>query len=256
MILDAHTHLGKKRIIAKPPDLIASMDSAKIDKALVFAGKFTETATEDLLTQIAPYNGRLFGIGSWSPKNDEPTPERIEQLLREGKIHGMKFYPGYEYFYPHDHVLHPYMELLVKYDRPAIFHSGDTFNGANGARLRFAHPLEIDDLSVEFPKLKIIIAHLGNPWVIDAAEVCFKNENVYADCSGFVYGDFKDNDFMFFRMAVNEFKRVAGGQDKVIFGTDWPISHQQDYIQAAITCFDDCGKVMGTRAAELFGISK
>ena len=69
---------------------------------------------------------------------------------------------------------------------PVFFHTGDTYSPR--ARLRFAQPLAIDDVAVDHPKACFVLAHLGNPWLTDAAEVVYKNVNVWADLSGFVVG--------------------------------------------------------------------
>jgi len=74
------------------------------------------------------------------------------------------------------------------------------------------------------PQLKIVIAHMGYPWVADAAEVCYKNKNVYTDTSGFVYGTFTKNDEALFKDILRTYTAIAGSLDKVLFGTDWPLS--------------------------------
>lgn len=272
MILDAHTHIGKKTIVASAEDLVKSMDKAGIDKSLVFAGKINEQTTEALLEDIAPFKGRLYGIGSTSPFTDDgrsrlmlpndPVPMYIDRMLAENQIVGVKFYVGYEHFYPNNKALASIYHSLIKYDRPAIFHSGDCFSGVCGAKLKYAHPLNIDELAVDYPKLKIIIAHMGYPWVRDAAEVCYKNPNVFSDMSGFVYGDFNQKDRNNYRFFIEEFVRIAGGTDKLIFGTDWPISNQDSYIQTMREMMaihlnlwkGESDEIMGLRAAKLFGI--
>jgi predicted TIM-barrel fold metal-dependent hydrolase len=267
MILDSHTHIGKKTIIASAQDLIKSMDAAHIDASLVFAGKINDQATQALLEDIAPFKGRLFGIGSISPLGEGGLApngrlyQYIREMLATNQIFGLKFYVGYEHYYPYDKDLSYIYELLIKYDRPAIFHSGDCYNGVCGAKLKYAHPLNIDELAVDYPALKIIIAHMGYPWVRDAAEVCYKNKNVYSDLSGFVYGDFKHNDAHNYHDFVVEFIKVAGGTNKLIFGTDWPISNQSSYITTLKDVLSAIGssrqeraEIMGNRAAKLFGI--
>ena len=36
---------------------------------------------------------------------------------------------------------------------------------------------------------RFVMCHVGNPWMIDAAEVIYKNMNVWADLSGLMVGD-------------------------------------------------------------------
>ncbi|MEN9342145.1 MAG: hypothetical protein RIQ54_401 [Candidatus Parcubacteria bacterium] len=232
MIIDAHSHIGFSDPLKGSVDnLLASMEKAGIEKAMVFAGKIGHCTTNDLLESVRGYTDILYPIGSFSALDLLPDVEFIEQLLREKKIFGLKFYTGYEYFYPTDEKLYPYFELLSIYNRPAIFHMGDTYKKVVTAKLKYAHPLAIDEVAVEFPKMKIIIAHVGYPWIIETAEVCAKNDNVYTDTSGFVYGPFTPIDREVFTKIIDYFKQHAPIASCLLFGTDWPISNQQSYVQ-------------------------
>jgi predicted TIM-barrel fold metal-dependent hydrolase len=72
-----------------------------------------------------------------------------------------------------------------------MIHTGDTFDPHG--KIRYSHPLNIDDVTVDNPSLKIVVCHIGNPWIRDCMEVLYKNKNknVHADISGLVLGDFK-----------------------------------------------------------------
>lgn len=257
MIVDAHTHLGMGgAIVAGASELIASLDSAGIDKALVFAGEINDCPTARLLSEVAAHAGRLYPIGSISPLSASvPSLEQVEDWLIKKQIYGLKFYPGYEYFYPADAGLRPYLELLAKYNQPAIFHSGDTYSRVHQAKLKYAQSIHIDDLATELPQLKIVIAHLGYPWVVDTAEVCYKNKNVYADCSGFVYGAFDHKHQEHFKKIISEFIEVAGTDERILFGTDWPIGEQSSYLAAVTSIFgSQADAVFYKNACRLFCI--
>ncbi|MNV88633.1 Amidohydrolase [compost metagenome] len=80
-----------------------------------------------------------------------------------------------------------------------------------------------------------MLCHLGDPWVMDAAEVVSKNPNVYADLSGLVVGDReKFNRFMNEQLFMDHFRRAliyADHYDKMLFGTDWPLASVELYIE-------------------------
>jgi len=258
MIIDAHTHLGRPggALDGRATDLLKSMDAAGIDKALVFAGRLNSISTKEVLDEIAPYRDRLYGVGSVSVRPRGRNYGRrhwaeVDALLKAGMIRGLKFYPGYEYFYPADEWLRPFLKKLVKYDRPAIFHSGDTFSKAGGAKLKYAMAIHIDDLATEMPDLKIIIAHLGYPFQREAGEVVYKNKNVYADCSGLFYGEASIEEMA---STWDEFIRVAGGESKILFGSDWPISDQKSYVEVVSKHFNT-EHLLSSNAMKLFGIS-
>lgn len=237
MIIDAHTHLGNPggALNARATELIKSMDAAGVDVSAVLAGRLNSINTQQVLEEIEPYKDRMFAVASISPDHEKNLrnfiPEELEYWMEHGIVRGLKFYPGYEPFYPADAWLRPWLEIARKKGLPCIFHAGDTYSHAGGARLKYALPIHIDELAVDMPDLNIIIAHLGYPWQREAAEVMYKNKNVYADCSGFVYGDFTDPQKGDFTKVWEEFAQIAGGIDRVLFGTDWPISNQKPYIE-------------------------
>jgi predicted TIM-barrel fold metal-dependent hydrolase len=124
--------------------------------------------------------------------------------------------------------------LASKYQVPVILHTGDTWSRT--AKVKFAHPLKIDEIAVDFPDAKFVLAHFGNPWVMDAGEVIFKNENVWADVSAILVGDAG----AFARMEnegviAREVSRVrhgidfTGAPEKFLYGSDWPLSPMKVY---------------------------
>jgi predicted TIM-barrel fold metal-dependent hydrolase len=235
MIIDAHTHLGNnEHILASVGQLLFSMDEAKIDKSLVFAGEMNDITTDQMLEEIKPYRDRLYGVASWdfsyplSHRGMKPyeQQDKLCKLYKAGEIVAVKFYTGYYHQMPKD--LSSILWRLNEIGCPAIFHCGDCLNSVKHAKLKYAHPLNIDEVAVDYPNMNFIIAHMGFPWVKDAAEVCYKNDNVYSDISGFVYGEFTGPQPAKFRKTIIEFLDIAGS-DKLLFGTDWPISNQKSY---------------------------
>lgn len=241
MIIDCHTHLGRnEHVKASVSELLESMDSAKIDKALVFACDFNDCPNNYLLSELKSHRDRLLPVVAIHPHKWKKMTEiltdsqRIADMYQAGDIVAAKFYTGYDHYYPGDEVCREYLTDLEDVGCPAIFHMGDCLCSINHAKLKYAHPLGIDEVAVDFPDMNFIIAHMGNPWIRDTAEVCYKNKNVYTDISGFVYGKFGSDDLNTFKKYLEEFIEVAGHDhaDKLLFGTDWPISNQKSYLEA------------------------
>ncbi len=156
---------------------------------------------------------------------------RLEQLLRTGNIRGLKLYPGYQHFFPADQRCAPLYQLGMKYDVPVIFHSGDSISWETRAKLKYAHPLHLDEVATDFPQLKIIIAHLGNPWITDCAEVLYKNPNVYADLSGLWVGKRLAAGYgRLLRRQIKDLIAYAGAH-KLLYGTDWPNVPMRAYLK-------------------------
>ena len=54
---------------------------------------------------------------------------------------------------------------------------------SEGSRLKYCQPVYLDDVAVDFPDLKIIVAHAGYPWVEETIMAGLYTGNVFADIS-------------------------------------------------------------------------
>lgn len=237
MIIDSHTHLAKtgERVVTKE-DLIASMDEAGIDYSLVIANKTGRERgmTTDELVEISEQEPRLKAVGNLEVSSySEHQLEHLFDLLSQKKIVGIKLYPGYEDYYPTDERLFPLYKFCQENNKPVIFHTGSLLIGLPGI-LKQVHPLNIDEVANKFPNLKIVMAHFGNPWVMDAAAVMYKNQNVYTDLSGFFteYHNLSENEIKSFLSNLGQFKDYVGDFKKCLFGTDYPLYSQKEYLEA------------------------
>jgi predicted TIM-barrel fold metal-dependent hydrolase len=151
----------------------------------------------------------------------ESDLREIAEYLKEGKVRGLKIYPGYEPFYPWDTRMRVVFDLCLEFDVPLMVHTGDTYSP--GGKLKYAHPLNIDELAVDNPGLKIVICHMGNPWFRDCMEVVYK-------ISGLVLGNFDDRFELWLKQQLEEIILYAGEPRYLLFGTDWPISSMESYV--------------------------
>lgn len=170
-------------------------------------------------------------VGGVNPyKTEQSDLSEVERVLSSRKIRGLKIYLGYFHKYAYDDVYKGFYELAAKYEVPVIFHTGDNYD--KNVKVRFAHPLTIDEVAVDFRDTKFIIAHIGNPWTIDAGEVIYKNDNVYGDLSGLFPGDkdsIENTDGRDLEDIVKAY-RWAYNPGKFLYGSDWPIAPMEPYI--------------------------
>lgn len=237
MIVDCHVHLNNyhEQLAVSLHDSLAklqdSMAEAGIDYSLVLTSYLVSPhrpSTAQVVEAIAkvPNLGVVAGI-SYNNYRQRDLRE-LADFLENGLVKGLKLYPGYEPFYPHDKRLQVVYDLAEEFDVPVMIHSGDTYSPKG--KLKYSHPLEIDEVAVDHPNVKFIICHLGNPWLTDCMEVVYKNANVHADISGLVLGEFTEafEDYM-----TDEIKDVilyAGDPRFFLFGTDWPICSMRSYV--------------------------
>jgi predicted TIM-barrel fold metal-dependent hydrolase len=171
----------------------------------------------------------LHAIGIADPtRNDADHFKRVESVLATKQVRALKAYLGYLH-YPPDHAgYRPYYELAERFQVPFIFHTGDTYSPL--AKLRYSQPLLVDDVAVDHPKVHFVLAHLGNPWLTDAAEVIYKNVNAWADLSGLVVGEAesftaeeRQETLQEARQAVRAAFRYAERPNRFLYGSDWPL---------------------------------
>ena len=154
----------------------------------------------------------------------------MEERIRDGVVKGIKLYPGYDKYAINDPSLETVFRIAAKYDVPVMIHCGDTY--AKGAKVRQAHPLLVDDVAVDYPDVKFVICHLGNPWFQDTAEVLYKNDNVYADISGLTLGNFDYEFERYLVMRVKDLIAYMGDPSRqLMYGSDWPLVEMGPYVK-------------------------
>ena len=195
LLIDAHVHLNNYHEAARRAsrenvlDLFAKMAQHRIDHAVVITSyriDFDRPGVDELL-EILAGDPRTTVVEGLRWRGDNRTDLfTLEERIRDGLVRGIKLYPGYDHYPINDPSLETVFRIAAKHDVPVLIHTGDTYS--RHAKVRHAHPLLVDDVAVDYPTVKFIMCHLGNPWFHDAAEVLYKNENVYADISGLTWG--------------------------------------------------------------------
>jgi len=241
-IIDNHVHLSTHpKSKAKVGELERSMTENGIDVAIVLAAYFprkTGSITNEQILSLTENYDNIVVFGSLDAENNLQNGKvELEQLLLEDKIVGIKLYPGYQFIYPNDKKLDEIYELAVKFKVPVMFHSGLAYKSPGG--IRFSRPIYFDDVADKFPELKIVISHLGDPDIRQATAVAHKNPNVYLDFSGLISNTTKNKERSEKWKRKNEeyiIKTIEDvmidlmGTEKIIFGTDWPISSHKAYL--------------------------
>ncbi|MGB9235887.1 MAG: amidohydrolase family protein [Terriglobales bacterium] len=157
---------------------------------------------------------RLIACGSLHPRHTRNILADVEQILRMG-IRMIKIHPPHQLLYPNDYV-RGVKELEIIYRAaeangiPVMFHTGTSV--FPGARNKYGDPIHVDDVAVDFPRLKILLAHGGRPlWMETAFFLIRRHANVYLDISGIPP-----------KRLLEYFPRLSEIAHKTLFGTDWP----------------------------------
>ncbi|WP_231635699.1 amidohydrolase family protein [Novosphingobium sp. ST904] len=158
-------------------------------------------------------------FASIDPRKGRLGAREARDLIENHGVRGFKFHHIVQDCHPADRVGYPIYEVIAGHGLPAIFHTGHSgmgtgMRGGGGLRLKYGRPMLVDDVAVDFPDMKIILAHPSWPWVDESLSMALHKENVFIDLSGWSP-----------RYFPPQIVRYANGQlaGKMMFGSDFPL---------------------------------
>lgn len=203
-----------------PSAFLKYLDRCGVDRAVLINYVAPEVIglTAEVNQFVANYTKhdpkRLISCGSLHPRHTTNIMADVDHFLRLG-LRMIKIHPPHQLLYPNDY-LHGVKELEIIYRAaeasgiPVMFHTGTSV--FPGARNKYGDPIYVDDVAVDFPKLKIILAHGGRPlWMDTAVFLLRRHPNVHLDISGIPP-----------KALLTYFPRLDEIAHKTLFGTDWP----------------------------------
>ncbi|WP_326493576.1 amidohydrolase family protein [Pseudarthrobacter sp. SL88] len=176
-------------------------------------------SNREIARQAAAHPDVLIPFASINPSRGEEGVREAKILVKEFGVKGFKFHPNLQGFFPNDPLAYPLYKAIQELGVPALFHTGQSgigsgMPGSGGIRLKYSNPIVLDDVAVDFPDLKIIMAHPSFPWQDEALAVAARHTNVYIDLSGWSPKYFPPQLVQY----ANSLLRT-----KVLFGSDYPM---------------------------------
>src|SRR5262249_21201040 len=131
----------------------------------------------------------MIAFASVNPMRGQAAVDEAKRLIADGRIRGFKLHGPLMEFSANDKRVYPFYEVVSDAKLPIVFHTGHSgigtgIRGGGGVRLKYGHPMDIDDVAVDFPDMPIILAHPSFPWQDEAISVCLHKTQVYIDLSG------------------------------------------------------------------------
>jgi predicted TIM-barrel fold metal-dependent hydrolase len=179
----------------------------------------TVPTDNDYVTMLRDkYDCILQAWGTVDPHRGRTAIEEAERAVKKLKVLGFHFHPIGGGYTVSDRAYYPLWEAIQDWGVPICVDVGMTGMGAqlpggNGLKTRHAHPMAVDEIAADFPRLKIVMAHPGFPWTDEATAVCLHKGNVFWEMSGWGVKYIPDS-----------IKRDIRGRlkDKIMFGSDYP----------------------------------
>jgi uncharacterized protein len=203
-----------------PKAFLKYLDAAGVDRAVLInylspdVIGFTASVNQFVADYTKENPHRLISCGGLHPRHSANIMADVEQILRL-QIRMIKIHPPHQLLFPNAY-LTGVKELEIIYRAaeangiPVMFHTGTSI--FPGARNNYGDPIYVDDVAVDFPKMKILLAHGGRPlWMDTAFFLVRRHQNVFLDISGIPP-----------KALLKYFPRLPEIAHKTLFGTDWP----------------------------------
>ncbi|MHA1310767.1 MAG: amidohydrolase family protein [Candidatus Helarchaeota archaeon] len=221
------SEIMKKSFDGSPERLIKEMDEAHIDKAVVFGvdwglalgepkipieeyNKYIAKASQD-------YSDRLIGFFTIDPRRKNAI-ELFETAITKWEMRGLKIHPttGYKLT---DEKSRALFKKAIELEVPIVSHLGYI----TALKGYLAKPRYFDEITTDFPDLKISLAHLNYGEIEDLLNLMFCKTGVYCDFSSHGQILMMNSPPDFYRQ-LRFFMNFEGVKDRVMFGTDWPMT--------------------------------
>jgi predicted TIM-barrel fold metal-dependent hydrolase len=210
---------------------------------------------DDVLEFAAANTDIVLPFVSIDPARGAEGVREARRLVATGQVRGLKLHPPIQQFFPNDRVAYPLYEVFAEAKLPVLFHTGHSgigtgMPGGGGVRLKYGHPMPIDDVAVDFPEMPIILAHPSFPWQDEAISVCLHKPSVYIDLSGWSPKYFSPTLVQYANTLLKH---------KVLFGSDYPLITPDRWLAdfAKIDIRDEVRPlILKENAIRLFGLRR
>ncbi|MTV25730.1 amidohydrolase [Nitriliruptoraceae bacterium ZYF776] len=215
--------MGEREIT--PDELVGFFRSQGVERSVVLAEVTPLTvgvSNNEFVGEFCAGVDALVPFCAPNPFIDRDLVVIVDALIARYGFRGVKIYPSYLPIAPNDSRLYPLYGYAQERCLPVMFHTGlSTFKGS---RMRYADPLLLDDVAVDFPRLPIVMAHGGRDlWFREAFTLARIHSNVYLELSGLPP-----------TRLLEYFPKLPELPGRVIFGTDFPVLRSIERNVAAI----------------------
>lgn len=196
-----------------PEEMVAFFASQGVSSLVLlaeYAPKCTCVVSNEEVSRYCRDHGELIPFGSLNLEEDTPFDVQARHAVENLGIRGFKLLPSYQHFYPNDPAFFPFYAYAQSKKLPVMFHTGSSI--FRETRIKYADPLLLDDVAVEFPDLTILMEHGGRPfWYDRAAWMISRHRNLHVGIAGIAI-----------RHLPRLFPRLEQYPDRFLFGSDWP----------------------------------
>jgi predicted TIM-barrel fold metal-dependent hydrolase len=200
--------------------------AAAVDKSIVLGFKSRYLHAEIPNRFVADYVSRnpekLIGFAGIDP-TDPSAAEELNIAKNDLRLRGVTIAPAGQDFHPADTRAMRLYALAEETGMPIVVHP--VGQATAQSKIEYGRPLLLDEVARTFPKLRLVISQLGQPWVEETIFLLGKHANVFADVSGLM-----GRPWQAYNALVSAYQ--YGVIDKLLFGSNFPYTNATDCIEA------------------------
>lgn len=202
-------------------EVIKDMNRAKVDKVCLIGyvmkpvGAYKPDLIEYIAQAIDKYPNRLIGFVTVDPLGGLKAVQEIEKAVNKFGFKGVKILPAYNYVAINDRRIWPIYEKAQELRIPVLVHTGLS-SLPLAKTLDYNNPLLLEDVAIDFPELKLIAAHIGNPWIGETLAMMLRFKNIYTDLANWARVPL----FLLAQTLVRA--KNDGSINRVLWGSDYP----------------------------------
>jgi predicted TIM-barrel fold metal-dependent hydrolase len=181
-----------------------------------------EIPNEMVAAYVRQHPEKLVGFAGIDPAVPREAIEEMKRA-RDAGMPGVGVAPCAQDYHPTDTRAMSVYAKACEWQIPVLFHPG--IHMGTACKLEYARPVLLDEVAREFPDLKILIAHMGYPWVPETVVLLAKHANVYSDISWLLHHPWDGYQAL---LAASH----HGVLDKLLFGSGFPYTSAAHCIEA------------------------
>ena len=203
--------------------MLELMDKAGLERSMLIATKTGQMGIPGswhlpyslVAEAVQQYPDRFSGLAGLDPTEGMNGVRALERAVRDDGFIGAHYYPHW-FELPADHARwYPFYAKCVELDIPVQLQVGQSLVYDPARPLRsVGRPITLDAVACDFPELKLVGIHVGIPWTEEMIAMSWKHKNIFIGCDAHS-PKYWPQSFVHY---INSY-----GQDKVIFGTDYPV---------------------------------
>lgn len=163
---------------------LAAAETVSATFVLGFKSRYlgADIPNETISAYVRTHPGRLIGFAGVDLTFPRAAIAEVRRTKSDLGLAGVALAPAAQDFHPSSGAAMQFYAEAAGLGLPVLFHTG-VFTTAS-TKLEYARPVLLDEVAREFPDLRIVIAHLGYPWMHETIVLLAKHANVYAEISG------------------------------------------------------------------------